>query len=306
MLQTREQAFELYLHDIQDLSLLDFEEEQRLVVQLIGGRQAQQQLANQFDVPATERQRLEQMVAAGQQARDALIAAHLRLVIRIARQYTGRGMSLLDLVQEGNMALTQAADHFDPQYGARFATYAVWWIRHAIADAVAESRHPVRLPEDVRAKLYRLYHTRADLVQRLGREPHEPELAQATGFSLRLVRDLLQYLQPVVSLNEPLTDDGEQELADVVPDPVAELQLGAASHAVLTDELEQLLGFLNDEERQVLMLRFGLHGGQLQTRQDVAKQLGISTERVRQLEARALRKLRSSELIDQLREYVDQ
>ncbi len=306
MTQTKEQTFELYLHDIHDLPLLDPVDEQQLVARLIAGRDGQRQRASQFDVLMDERQHLEQIIADGQRAREALIAAHLRLVIRIARQYTGRGVSLLDLVQEGNVGLMQAVDPFDPQHGVRFATYAVWWIRHAIAYALAEARHPVRLPDGVRAKLYRLYHARNDLLQQLGREPHEHELAQVTGISLREVRDLAQYHQPVVSLNQPLSDDGDNELADVVPDPVAELQLSAVSQAALAEELEQLLRYLNVEERHVLTLRFGLHGEPLRTRRDVAKQLGISMERVRQLEARALRKLRRTELIDQLREYVDQ
>jgi RNA polymerase sigma factor (sigma-70 family) len=303
---TKEQAFELYLHDIHDLPLLAPVDEQHLVARLVAGRDVQRQRASGSEVSVDERHRLEQIIADGQRAREALIAAHLRLVIRIARQYTGRGVSLLDLVQEGNVGLMQAVDHFDPQHGVRFATYAVWWVRHAIAHALVEARHPVHLPDDVRAKLYRLYHARNDLLQHLGREPDEHDLAQAAGISVREVRDLLQYHQPVVSLNQPLADDGDNELADVVPDPAAELQLGAAFQAALAEELEQLLRYLNAEEREVLRLRFGLHGKPLRTRQDVAKQLGIRTEHVRQLEARALRKLRSSELIERLRDYVDQ
>ncbi len=301
----REQAFELYLHDIHDLPLLDLAEEQTLIAQLLAGRITRQRLTSEPIESQEERQRLARIVADGDRAREALIAAQLRLVVRIARQYTGRGVSLLDLVQEGNLGLMQAVDHFDPQYGTRFATYAVWWIRHAIADAVAESRYPVRLPEDIRAKLYRLYHARHELLQRLHREPREDELAEATGLLLREVRDLTQYHEPVISLNQPLTEDGDNELADVVPDPVAELQLSLASQAALAEELEQLLFSLSAEEREVLTVRFGLHGQPLSTRQDTAKQLGMSTERVRQLEARALRKLRSSELIERLHDYVD-
>ncbi len=302
----REQAFELYLHDIHDLPLLDVEEEQRLLAQLLAGREAQIQLDSQAPVSISERPRLQRIVADSQQARERLIAAHLRLVTRIARQYTGRGVSLLDLIQEGNVGLMQAADHFDPQHAVRFATYAAWWIRHAIAHAVVDERHPVRLPDDVRAKLYRLYRVRNELQQQLGREPYEDELAQAAGFSVRDVRDLAPLRQPVLSLNQPLTDDDDNELTDAVPDPAAELQLASASRVALAEELEQLLGCLDDEERDVLTSRFGLHGRPLQTRQATAKQLGLGTERVRQLEARALRKLRSSELIDHLRDYVDQ
>lgn len=302
---TKEEAFQFYLHDIHDLPLLDLTDEHQLLTRLGAAKDAARQLLSNSTLSPADRQRLEQLVADGEQAREALVTAYLRLVIRIARQYTGRGVSLLDLIQEGNVALMQAVDHFDPQYGARFATYAVWWIRHAVVHAVSESRHPVRLPEDVRAKLYRLYRVRNELLQQLDHEPDERELAQAAGLSLREVRELAQYERPVVSLNQPLSSDGESELADVVRDPVAELRLSAALQAALAEELEQLLRSLNDEERAVLAVRFGLHGQPLHTRQDAAKRLGISTERVRQIEARALRKLRSSKLIDRLRDYID-
>ncbi len=305
MMREREQVFDLYLHDIHDLPLLSLADEQRLVAQIVEGRNAQQQLVTAEMLAFEQRCRLDQIVAAGQQARDKLIAAHLRLVVRIARQYTSRGILLLDLIQEGNLGLIQAVDHFDPQYGARFATYAVWWIRHAITQAVAEAQHPVRLPDTVRAKVYLLYRARTDLLQRLGREPNEHELAQATNLPLREVCYLLHYLQPTVSLNQPLNEDEAYELADMIPDPAAEIEISTASQAVLAEELEQLLHNLNDDERRVLTLRFGLYHHPLRTRQEVAKLLDISTERVRQLEARALRKLRSSELLDQLHEYID-
>lgn len=300
----RERAFELYLHDLQDLPLLEPSEEQRLVTHLLAGRAAQLQVASGA-VPAGEEARLAQLIAEGARAREALIAAHLRLVIRIARQYSGRGVSLLDLVQEGNLSLIQAADHFDPQHRARFATYAVWWIRHAIAHAVAEAHHPVRLPDQARAKVYRLYRARTELMPRLGREPYEHELAQATGWTVREVRELLPYLQPAVSLSQPLNDEAEQTLADVIRDPVAELELGTVLQAALAAELEPLLGSLSDEEREVVTLRFGLQGRPLRSPQDVAQQLGSSTERVHRLEARALRKLRSAELSDRLQDYVE-
>lgn len=306
MAQTREQAFEFYLHDIHDLPLLDLVDEQQLIAGLCAGKDAAKRLAADALPSMAEQQRLEQLVATGERAREKLIVAHLRLVVRVARQYTGRGISLLDLVQEGNIGLLQAVDHFDPSHGVRFATYAVWWVRHAIAHAVAESRHPLRLPEDVRAKLYRLYRARNELLHQYGRGPREHELGRATGLSLREVQELAQYERPMVSLNQPLMDDGENELADVVPDPVAELQLSAASQAALGTELEQILQTLSDEERNVLTVRYGLRSRLLHTRQDTAKQLGISTERVRQLEARALRKLRSSELVERLRDYIDQ
>lgn len=305
MPDTIEEAFELYLHDIHDLPLLGQADEQRLVAQMLDGRQAAHRLREQLHLTDDDRKHLEQMIAAGQQARDALVAAHLRLVIRIARQYTSRGVSLLDLIQEGNLGLVQAAEHFDPQYGVRFATYAVWWIRHAVARAIAETGHLVRLPDEVRFKLYQLYHARNELMQRLGREPNEAELGQAVNLPAPEVRLLNQYLQPVLSLNTPLNEEREDEQVDVVPDPAAELQLSEALQHALTEELETLLQYLSEEERRVLALRFGLHGHPLRSRQDVADLLGVTSERVRQIEARALRKLRTPELLQRLQDYID-
>ncbi len=306
MPDTIEQAFEIYLHDIHDLSLLDEADEQRLVAQILDGREAAQRLREEPYLANEERKHLEQVIAAGQQARDALVAAHLRLVIRIARQYTSRGVSLLDLIQEGNLGLVQAAEHFDPRYGVRFATYAVWWIRHAIARAVAEAGHLVRLPDEVRSRLYQLYRARNVLLQQLGREPNEVELGQAVGLPASEARLLSQYLQPVLSLNAPLNEEREDEQVDVVPDPVAELQLSEALQRALAEELENLLQYLNEEERHVLTLRFGLHDHPLRSRQDVADLLGVTSERVRQMEARALRKLRTPELLQRLQDYIVQ
>ena len=305
MTTAHEQAFELYLHDIRDLPLLSRDDEQRLRMRLRDGQLAARRLAVEPGLAASERVRLEQVVADAQAARDELIAAHLRLVVRIARQYTGRGPSLLDLIQEGNLGLLQAAEHFDQERGVRFATYAVWWIRHTIARAVAEGGHPVHLPDEVRLKVYRLHGARNALLQQLGREPHDAELTEATGLSRDEVRELSQYLQPVLSLNAPLDEEETGELVDVVPDPAAELELSAAMHSALAVELEDLLRHLTDEERAVLALRFGLHGQPLHSRQDVARLLPMSSERVQRLEARALRKLRDPELLQRLQEVMD-
>ena len=301
-----EQSFELYLHDLHDLPLLAREDEKQLIARLHTGRQAAQRLASEPELPPPERTALARAVAEGEQARDELVAAHLRLVVRIARQYTSRGVSLLDLIQEGNLALLQAAEHFDPAHDVRFATYASWWIRHAIAGAVAETRHPIRLPQDARRNVYRLYRARNDLLLQLEREPRDVELAQATGLSVDEVRDLSQYLSPVLSLDSPLGEDDANDLADIVPDPVAELQLSAALRDAVAEELEQLLQRLTPEEKEVLVLRFGLFGQPLRSRQDVGKVLGLTNERVQRLEARALRKLRDPELLRQLETAMDQ
>jgi len=301
-----EQSFELYLHDLRDLPLLAREDEQLLIDQMQVGREAAQRLESEVGLSPAERAGLDRAVAGGERALDELVAAHLRLVVRVARQYTSRGVSLLDLIQEGNIALLQAAEHFDPAHGVRFATYAMWWIRHAIARAVAETGHPIRLPEDVRLKLYRLYRARNELLQQLEREPRDAELAVVTGLSIDEIVDLSRYLQPVLSLDAPLGEEADNELGDVVPDPVAELQLSTALRGVLAEELEALLQRLTAEEKEVLVLRFGLYDQPLRTRQDVGRALGITSERVQRLEARALRKLRDPELMRQLAEVMDQ
>lgn len=299
-----EQSFELYLHDLHDLPLLAPDDEQQLVARLQAGRQAAQRL--EPCLASSERAVLTRVVADGEQARDQLVAAHLRLVVRIARQYTSRGVSLLDLIQEGNVALLQAAEHFDPAYEVRFATYATWWIRHAIAAAVSETGYPIRLPQNARRNVYRLYRARNDLLQRLEREPNEAELAEVTGLPVADVLLLSQYLQPVLSLNTPLGDEDTADLIDIVPDPVAELQLSAALQGAVAEELAHLLQSLTPDEKEVLAHRFGLYGQPLRSRQDVGKILGLSTDHVQHLEARALRKLRDPELVRQLEQAMDQ
>lgn len=306
MTKTVETAFEAYLHDIRDLPLLHPDDEQRLFEQIGAGKEAQARLHDDPELPHANHSHLKQLVIAGEQAREMVIAAHLRLVMRIARQYTSRGVALLDLIQEGNLGLLHAIDHFDPQVGVRFATYATWWIRHAISRAVAELGHPVHLPDDVRTKLYRLYRARMHLLQQLEREPQMAELAQAADIPQRELPELLHYLQPVLSLNAPVGEETETELADMVPDPEAESALSDALQHALATELERLLDQLPLDERRVLTLRFGLYNQAPHKRQDVARLLAMSTERVRQLEARALRRLRTPEFLDQLRAYADQ
>lgn len=301
-----ERAFELYLHDIRDLPLLTPEDEQRLFARLHAGREAAERLRANGALTVAERDRLQHIVDDGERARDAIIAAHLRLVTRIARQYTGRGVSLLDLIQEGNLGLVQAVERYDLSHGVRFATYAVWWIRHAIARAIAEQGHPMRLPDDVRARVYALYRARSELLQRLGREPQAHELAATTGIPEREVPDLLRYREPVLSLHAPLDEEGDGELADIVPDPAAELNIAHPLRQALAEELTQLLEQLPADERTALQLRFGLRDQVLRSRHDVARLMGISSERVRQLEARALRRLRSPELLQRLAAYLDQ
>ena len=301
-----DRSFEAYLYNLRDLPLLDAAAEQRLFAAIKAGRDAALELEQNPELSDDERAALEQQVALGAQARETVTAAHLRLVARIARQYTSRGVSLLDLMQEGSIGLLQAIEHFDPSVGVRFATYAAWWIRHAIADAVAGFQHPIRLPADVRAQAYRVHRARNDLLQQLGREPSDEELAAALRLTPRDVQELLAYLQPVLSLNAPLSDDPEHEVADLVPDPQSELALSQPMQGALREELGALLESLSDEERQVLTLRFGLQGQPLRTRRDVANLLNTSTERIRQIEARALRKLRAPEFLERLNTYTDQ
>lgn len=300
-----EPSFDLYLHDLHDLPLLTPEKEQRLSAEIEAGNGATGELAKTSSVPWEERQLLERRIAEAEAAREALVAAHLRLVVRIARQYTSRGISLLDLIQEGNLALVQAARNFEPGKGGRFATYAAWWIRHAIARAVASASHPIRVPDDTRLKLYRLHRARVELLQQLEREPHTEELADATGLTSDEIGRLAVFLQPVLSLETRLGEDADDELLDMIADPVAELELSAALQSAIGLEFDALLQRLTDEESAVLTLRFGLRDQVLRSRQEVASELSIPTERVQRLEARALRKLRDPELLRRLRAEMD-
>ncbi|MFV9503305.1 MAG: sigma-70 family RNA polymerase sigma factor [Oscillochloridaceae bacterium umkhey_bin13] len=297
----------LYLNEIGDEPLLTFEQEQDLARVMLDGREAQHHLTyDEHPLLPGERHRLEVRVHAGERARDQLINSNLRLVVSIARRYQGHGLSLLDLIQEGSLGLMRAVDKFDPARGLKFSTYATYWIRQSVGRAIADQSRTVRLPVHLGERLARLARVRQQLTQHLDRDPTSEELAAELGLTLDQVNRAEQAALIPASLDEPHTEDGTGSLAEVIADPLQLSPLEAVSHDLLRDDLTEALTHLTQRERNIIVLRYGLGGGSPMTLEQIGRQLGLTRERVRQLESEALRKLRDPQLGRRLHGYFSE
>jgi RNA polymerase primary sigma factor len=273
--------------------LLSESEEIVLAERYERGRAALARLSEMVVVDPQERQELEAVVRRGEQARLRMIRSNLRLVISVAKRYAGRGMPFEDLVQEGNVGLIEAVERYDPRRGTRFSTYAVWWIKQTVSRSIETLARIVRLPVHVSADLYHLRRVSDELASRLQRRPTRQEVAEQMGISLRKVRRLLQWQHKVMSLNAPVGDQEDSELADFVQDEDVPLIEETFAHRQLRESVHDVMDAqLSQREQRVLSLRFGLDDGQARTLEQVAEVFGVTRERVRQIEARALRRLR--------------
>ncbi len=269
----------MYLKEIGKIPLLSFEEEIELA---------------------------KRMEAGDTEAKERLAEANLRLVVSIAKRYSGRGMQLLDLIQEGNLGLIKAVEKFDYRKGYKFSTYATWWIRQAITRAIADQSRTIRIPVHMVETINRMIRTSRQLVQELGREPTTEEIAEKMGVSAERVEELRQISLEPVSLESPVGDEEDSHLGDFIQDENMAAPADEAAYSLLREQLEEVLDGLSEREKMVLKLRFGLEDGRPHTLEEVGKQFHVTRERIRQIEAKALRRLRHPSKSRKLKGYLDE
>ena len=281
-----------YLAELGSYPLLTAEDEAQLAQAIADGRAAETTLASGEVTTRAARKDLEQVVRAANEARRRFIQSNLRLVVSIAKRYQTPGMSLLDLIQEGNLGLMRAVEKFDHRKGFKFSTYATWWIRQAIGRGIADKGRTIRLPSHLMDTLATLSRSSATMLKALGREPSPRELADETGIPLPKVEAALRAAPDLVSLSAAIGDDGDHELGDLLADAEAATPFDVAAAAIESEDLHALLGHLDDREREILSLRFGLADDQPLTLDEVGRRFNLTRERIRQIEAKALTKLR--------------
>lgn len=255
--------------------------------------------------PEEESELARRMDEGDDSVKQLLVEANLRLVVSIAKRYVGRGMLFLDLIQEGNLGLIKAVEKFDYKKGFKFSTYATWWIRQAITRAIADQARTIRIPVHMVETINKLIRVSRQLLQELGRDPKPEELAKALDMPVEKVREIQKISQEPVSLETPIGEEEDSHLGDFIPDDDAPAPAEAAAYALLQEQLKEVLGTLNDREQKVLRLRFGLDDGRARTLEEVGKEFDVTRERIRQIEAKALRKLRHPSRSKKLKDYLE-
>lgn len=295
----------LYLKEMARVPLLNTEEEVELARRLEAGNAARAELARQNGNLTDEaRQVLEAIIEDGKAARDHLIKANTRLVVSIAKKYMGRGVHFLDLIQEGNLGLMKAVEKFDYTRGYRFSTYATWWIRQTITRAIADQGRTIRVPVHMSDRIRRLYKTARQLEQEHGRKPTPEEIAERMGLEPRKVQWMLKVSWRPMSLERPVGEEEDSELGSFIEDQSTPTPTQSAYQNLLRERVEEVLGTLTAREARILRLRFGLQNGRSYTLEEVGQKFGLTRERIRQIEGRALRRLRHPRRSRQLRDFT--
>lgn len=311
-----EDPVRMYLKEIGKVPLLSAEEEIELAKNMEAGAVAKEKIAilKSREENATEEElaeikeeikNLQKDLDAGDEAKKRLAEANLRLVVSIAKRYVGRGMLFLDLIQEGNLGLIKAVEKFDYRKGYKFSTYATWWIRQAITRAIADQARTIRIPVHMVETINKLIRVSRQLLQELGREPSPEEIAAEMNMPVERVREILKISQEPVSLETPIGEEEDSHLGDFIQDDNVPVPADAAAFTLLKEQLEEVLGTLTDREQKVLTLRFGLEDGRARTLEEVGKEFNVTRERIRQIEAKALRKLRHPSRSRKLKDYLE-
>ena len=296
----------MYLKEIGKVNLLTFDEEVKLAQTMEAGNTAKEQLeelGEELDEEA--RAELEKLVKQGESAKQRLAEANLRLVVSIAKRYVGRGMLFLDLIQEGNLGLIKAVEKFDHTKGYKFSTYATWWIRQAITRAIADQARTIRIPVHMVETINKVIRVSRQLLQELGHDPSPEEIAEEMNMPVDKVREILKIAQEPVSLETPIGEEEDSHLGDFIPDEDASEPSEAASFTLLKEQLVDVLGTLTPREEKVLKLRFGIEDGRTRTLEEVGKEFNVTRERIRQIEAKALRKLRHPSRSKKLKDFLN-
>jgi len=289
-----------YLNLIGRTKLLTAEQEVELAKRIEAGLMAAHLIENGSTDPG-----LVIVAKEGKAAKDHLLEANLRLVVSIAKRYTGRGMAFLDLIQEGNLGLIRAVEKFDYTKGYKFSTYATWWIRQAITRAMADQARTIRIPVHMVEVINKLGRIQRELLQDLGREPTPEELAKEMDITPEKVLEIQQYAREPISLDQTIGDEGDSQLGDFIEDSEAVVAVDAVSFSLLQDQLQQVLQTLSEREAGVVRLRFGLTDGQPRTLDEIGQVYGVTRERIRQIESKTMSKLRHPSRSQVLRDYLD-
>jgi len=296
----------MYLQEIGRYPLLTPQQEVELAMQMEAGGRASEKLGVEgADLPVADRVILQRSARNADRARKRLVEANLRLVVSIAKKYVGRGLSLLDLIQEGNLGLIRAVEKFDYRKGFKFSTYATWWIRQAVTRALADQARTIRVPVHMVETINKLARAQRTLMQELGREPTIIEIAQELELEPQQVTELRRIAQDPVSLETPLGEEDDSTLGDFVEDTDADVPVEVASFKLLQEYLSLVLEGLNERERQVLIMRFGLADGKVKTLEEVGSHFNVTRERIRQIETKALAKLRQPARAKRLEGYLE-